>query len=67
MDSPRFEIFPDHAGQHRWRLRAANGEIVAQSESYSSPRDAERGAEAAVRAMLEIMLANVTLAEPAAA
>lgn len=34
----------------RWRLRAANGEIVAQSEGYTSEGDAKRGVEDAWRA-----------------
>lgn len=32
----RFELFRDTVGQYRWRLRAANGEIVAVSEAYVS-------------------------------
>jgi uncharacterized protein len=43
----RFEIYEDAAGEFRWRLVAANGEIVAQSEGYTRRGDAERGAEAA--------------------
>lgn len=38
----RYEVFRDAAGGWRWRLVAKNGEIVAQSESYSSKRHAER-------------------------
>ena len=34
----------------RWRLVAANGEIVAQSEGYTRRADAERGARDARRA-----------------
>jgi uncharacterized protein YegP (UPF0339 family) len=30
----RYEVFEDEAGEWRWRLQAANGEIVAQSEGY---------------------------------
>ena len=40
-----YEIFEDDAGEWRWRLRAANGEIIAQSESYVSKSNAFRGAE----------------------
>jgi len=36
MPEPRFQIFKDSAGKFRWRLRAPNGEIIAQSEAYES-------------------------------
>jgi uncharacterized protein len=29
-----FEVFRDAAGEYRFRLKANNGEIVAQSEGY---------------------------------
>ena len=38
-----FEIYADTAGQWRWRLRAVNGRIVADSaEGYASKRNAKR-------------------------
>jgi uncharacterized protein len=39
-----FRFFIDRAGYHRWRLVAANGEIVAASEGYSSYANAIRSA-----------------------
>lgn len=48
----KFQLFVDVNGLHRWRLRAANGEIVAQSEAYRSKRDAERAKQDAVAAFL---------------
>jgi len=39
----KFEIFKDSAGSYRWRFKAANGEIVAQSEGYTSKSSAEHG------------------------
>lgn len=30
----KFEIFKDVAGQYRFRLKAANGQIIATSEAY---------------------------------
>ena len=42
---PEFEIFQDDAGEYRWRLQAANGEIVAASEGYTRSADARRSAE----------------------
>ncbi len=38
----RYEVFEDHAGEWRWRLRSANGEILAQSEGYTRKEDAAR-------------------------
>jgi uncharacterized protein YegP (UPF0339 family) len=41
----QFEIFRDHAGEYRFRLRADNGEPIATSEGYTSADDARRGAD----------------------
>jgi uncharacterized protein YegP (UPF0339 family) len=49
----RYEVFEDDAGQYRWRLRAANGEIVAQSEAYTRREDSERGLTAAKESSAE--------------
>jgi uncharacterized protein YegP (UPF0339 family) len=38
-----FEIYRDHAGEWRFRLRADNGEIVATSEGYTSIDSAFEG------------------------
>lgn len=45
-----FEVFKDAAGEHRYRLVADNGEIVAQSEGYATAANAERGAADLVQA-----------------
>jgi uncharacterized protein YegP (UPF0339 family) len=36
LPEPKFEWFKDKAGKFRFRLRAANGEIVATGEAYES-------------------------------
>lgn len=41
----RFNIYVDRAGQHRWRLIANNGEVVAVSEAYTTRYSAKRSAE----------------------
>ncbi|EKD57741.1 MAG: hypothetical protein ACD_57C00162G0003 [uncultured bacterium] len=41
----RFNIFIDRAGQYRWRLVASNGEIVANSEAYTTKYSAKRSAQ----------------------
>ncbi len=40
----KFVIFKDVVGYFRWRLIARNGEIVANSEGYSSKNAAETSA-----------------------
>lgn len=45
MNTPKFEIYTDTAGWHRWRLKAGNGEIVATSESYTTRSSARKSAE----------------------
>ncbi|EOQ94740.1 PF07411 domain protein [Leptospira wolbachii serovar Codice str. CDC] len=41
--SAKFEIYKDKAGEFRFRLKAANGEIIASSEGYSSKQACESG------------------------
>lgn len=60
----QFEVFPESlrhsvetdahpTGRYRWRLRAANGEPVAQgTESYRDETDARRAAHDAARTTL---------------
>jgi uncharacterized protein YegP (UPF0339 family) len=48
--SAKFEIYPDKAGKFRFRLKAANGQIVAASEAYESHANALAGVDAVRRA-----------------
>lgn len=64
----KFEIFPGNAEQegkiHQqwyWRLKSKNGEIVCQSEGYTTPEDAERGAENMARVCTEALLENISI------
>lgn len=42
----RFEVYEDRAGEWRWRLVAANGNVIADSgEGYASKQGVERGIE----------------------
>ena len=43
--SNRGELFKDTEGKWRFRVKAANGEIVAESESYSRLIDARHELE----------------------
>ena len=43
-DNARFVIYRDSLGEYRWRFRATNGEIIADSaESYRSRYDCKQG------------------------
>lgn len=40
----RIQTYTDRSGQFRWRALAGNNEIIAQSEAYTRPDSAVRGA-----------------------
>ena len=48
----RFEIYTDSAGQHRFRLRAGNGEVVLVSEGYKRRINARKGVASVQRNVL---------------
>ncbi len=40
----KFEVYPDAKGEHRWRLKADNGQKIADSgEGYKNKADCESG------------------------
>lgn len=39
----KFELFKDTAGKFRFHLKAANGEIIAASQGYTSKAAAQNG------------------------
>src|SRR5262245_58491090 len=46
-DKLKFEIYEDTKKETRWRLKAANGQVVAtSSEGYKAKADAEKAVEA---------------------
>ncbi len=45
----KFEMYPDKAGKYRWRLKAGNGETIAQGQGYSSKQACEKGIDAVKR------------------
>jgi hypothetical protein len=51
MKVGRFQVFEDKQCKFRWRLRAANGRIVASSEAYSRKYDAIRAVQAIDKAL----------------
>ncbi len=46
----KFEVYEDRSRQYRFRLRATNGEIVANGEAYTSRSSAREGCRAVQRA-----------------
>ena len=44
MADPQFEVYADKAGEWRWRFRASNGKIIADSgEGYKDQQDCLHG------------------------
>lgn len=42
MKKPKFEVYMNVAFEWCWRLRSANGRIVAVGEGYTREQDAKR-------------------------
>ena len=40
---PKYELYQDKAGEFRFRLKAANGEIIGKSEGYKAKASAKKG------------------------
>ena len=45
LESPKFEVFTDKADKFRFRLKAANGEIIAASQGYKAKASCLKGIE----------------------
>ncbi len=46
----RFELYEDRAGEHRWRLRHRNGNVIADSgEGYTRRHNAQKGMQSVRR------------------
>ena len=43
LTHPKYELYKDKAGEFRFRLKAANGEIIGKSESYKAKASAKKG------------------------
>ena len=42
---PKFEVYQDKAGEFRFRLKAANGQIIATGEGYKAKKSCLNGIE----------------------
>ncbi|MBU3060582.1 DUF1508 domain-containing protein [Nocardia sp. NEAU-G5] len=45
----KFELYRDSAGKFRFRLKAGNGEIIAQGQAYESKTAALDGIESVMK------------------
>lgn len=45
-----FQVYEDNAGKYRYRLKTANGEVIASGQAYASRKGARAGAAAVQRA-----------------
>ena len=46
----KFEVYQDARGEYRWRLKSANGQVIATGgEGYTSKAGASNGIEAVKR------------------
>ncbi len=57
----KFEIYQDDDGKHRFRLLAANSEVVADSQPYDSAGDAVAGMGALKRAAAEAVVPDESI------
>ena len=49
MKNPKFEIYTDKAGEFRFRLKAANGQIIAVGEGYKAKASCLNGIASIVK------------------
>lgn len=56
----KFEIYEDGKGEFRFRLKAANGEVVATGESYKTKSGVINGIDAVKRASAEAEIDDKT-------
>jgi len=61
----RFEVYEDRAGEHRWRLRHRNGNVIADSgEGYSSRQKCHQGLHSVKRNALGAGILRIEKDEP---
>ncbi|HEV2779452.1 MAG TPA: YegP family protein [Actinophytocola sp.] len=58
--SGKFEVYNDAAGKFRFRLKAANGEIIAVGEAYESKAGALNGIESVKKNAAEAAVVDQT-------
>ena len=56
----KFEIYSDNAGKFRFRLKAGNGEIIANGQAYESKASAKKGVESVMRSAADSTVVDLT-------
>ena len=59
--SAKFTVFKDKAGKFRFNLKAANGEIIAASESYPDKKSALKGIASVVKSSAAATILDTTI------
>lgn len=57
---PRFELYVDHGGHHRWRFVAAGNEVIAVGEAYAGKAEALRAVTTLRRQISAAYLLDLT-------
>ncbi|MDH5374826.1 MAG: YegP family protein [Candidatus Bathyarchaeota archaeon] len=57
---PKFEIYRDTAGRFRFRLRAANNQIIAASEAYETKAGCNNGIQSVMQNAPEATVKDLT-------
>jgi len=60
LPQPKFEIYKDATGKYRFRLVAANNEIIAISEAYESKDGCKSGIESVKKSAPKASIADLT-------
>ena len=64
----KFQLYKDRKGEYRWRLRARNGEIIADSnEGYSSKASCKHGIDLVKEQAASAMVEDQTVSRAAQA
>ena len=58
--SAKFTVFKDKAGKFRFNLKAANGEIIAASESYPDKKSALKGIASVQKSSAVAVIVDIT-------
>ncbi len=57
----KFELFADKRGEYRWRLKASNGKIIADSgEGYKNKSDCQHGINLIISAIIGTKIIDLT-------
>jgi hypothetical protein len=57
---PKFEMYEDAAGEYRFRLKAANGEVIGVSEGYKTMTGCRGGIDSVKRNAVTAEIEDLT-------